>query len=69
MAPHRIKGAAGPAISLSFTWRSKWSQAEADARAFNALLRSRGLKPASTNRWPAGNAGKALLWKLFRPFV
>ena len=69
MVPHRIKGGAEPAVTLSLTWRSKWSQAEADARAFNALLRRRGFNPGPTRRWPESNAAKAFLWKLCRNFA
>ena len=48
-----------PSISLSITWRSEWSFAEADARAFNALLRRFGMTPCPPKRWPARNRLKA----------
>ena len=66
MAPHFVKNGPTPSISLSITWRSEWSFAEADARAFNALLRRVGLNPAPTERWPADNRTKALLWRAWR---
>jgi hypothetical protein len=46
MAPHYIRN--GPeAISLAISWRSEWSFAEADARAFNSVLRKAGVRPKS----------------------
>ncbi len=66
MAPHFVKNGAEPSISLSITWRSEWSFAEADARAFNGVLRRLGLKPKAPGRWPARNHGKALAWRLLR---
>ena len=66
MAPHHVKNGPAPSISLSITWRSEWSFAEADARAFNGLLRKWGLKPRPPGRWPARNRGKALAWRILR---
>lgn len=66
MAPHFVRNGPEPSVSLSITWRSEWSFAEADARAFNAMLRHAGLKPASTRRWPARNRAKAYGWRLLR---
>ena len=66
MAPHFVRNGPEPSVSLSITWRSEWSFAEADARAFNAVLRRVGLKPASTGRWPAGNKAKAYGWRMLR---
>jgi hypothetical protein len=66
MAPHFVRNGPEPSVSLSITWRSEWSFAEADARAFNAMLRRAGLKPASTRRWPARNRAKAYGWRLLR---
>ncbi len=60
MAPHFVKNGPHPSISLSITWRSKWSYEEADARAFNHLLRKRGMDPKPTRRWPRRNRLKAL---------
>src|SRR5690606_36889116 len=45
MAPHYVRNGPAPSISLSITWRSDWSFAEADARAFNGLLRKLGVTP------------------------
>ena len=66
MAPHHVKVGPEPSVSLSITWRSKWSYAEADARCFNALLRKRGFSPKSTSRWPKHNLAKAFAWRAIR---
>lgn len=66
MAPHYVRNGPQGSVSLSITWRSEWSFAEADARAFNSVLRRIGMKPASTGRWPHGNQAKALGWRLIR---
>lgn len=66
MAPHFVRNGPEPSVSLSITWRSEWSFAEADARAFNSLLRRWGLNPARPGRWPARNRGKALAWRAWR---
>ncbi|MFC0203011.1 transcriptional regulator [Novosphingobium soli] len=66
MAPHFVRNGPEPSVSLSITWRSEWSFAEADARAFNALLRRIGIAPAAPGRWPARNRGKALAWRIAR---
>ncbi len=66
MAPHFVRNGPEPSVSLSITWRSEWSFAEADARAFNSVLRRIGLKPRSTGRWPHGNQAKALGWRVIR---
>jgi hypothetical protein len=66
MAPHHVKNGPEPSISLSITWRSDWSFAEADARAFNGVLRRVGVKPSATGRFPAQNKGKAYAWRAMR---
>lgn len=66
MAPHFVVTGPDSSVSLSITWRSEWSFAEADARAFNGVLRRIGLKPASTGRWPHTNRAKALGWRMIR---
>jgi hypothetical protein len=66
MAPHFVRNGLEPSVSLSITWRSEWSFAEADARAFNRLLRRWGLSPTRPARWPASNRAKALGWRLAR---
>ncbi|PLK26044.1 transcriptional regulator [Novosphingobium sp. TH158] len=68
MAPHFVKTGPQSSVSLSITWRSDWSFAEADARAFNSVLRRIGFRPASTGRWPATNKAKALGWRVLRRF-
>ncbi len=65
-APHWVKNGDEPSVSLSITWRSDWSYAEADARAFNHVLRKFGLSPASPGAFPAQNRGKALAWRAMR---
>lgn len=66
MAPHYVRNGAEPSISLSITWRSTWSYEEADARAFNHLLRSFGLEPGPTRRWPGRNKARAIGWRIAR---
>ncbi len=66
MAPHHVRNGPEPSISLSITWRSAWSFAEADARAFNAVLRQLGFDPRPPGRWPARNRGKAIAWRILR---
>lgn len=65
-APHWVQNGDCPSISLSVTWRSEWSYAEADARAFNNVLRRLGLRPASPGPYPAQNRAKALAWRAAR---
>ncbi|WP_421849049.1 cupin-like domain-containing protein [Novosphingobium sp.] len=66
MAPHHVRNGPASAISLSITWRSEWSFAEADARAFNAVLRRMGLSPRAPGRWPQDNRVKAAGWRVLR---
>ena len=66
MAPHFVRNGPASSISLSITWRSDWSFAEADARAFNRTLRRLGYAPRAPRRWPAGNRGKALAHRTLR---
>jgi hypothetical protein len=66
MAPHHVKNGPEPSISLSITWRSDWSFAEADARAFNSVLRKAGLQPSAPGRFPAQNSAKATAWRALR---
>ncbi len=68
MAPHHVRNGPQPGISLSITWRSTWSFEEADARAFNGMLRRAGLKPRAPGRWPAKNRLKAAGWRAMRKF-
>lgn len=64
MSPHFVNNGPAPSVSLSITWRSEWSFAEADARAFNSLLRKVGLSPRAPGRWPTTNRTKSLAWRL-----
>lgn len=66
MAPHFVQNGPDSSISLSITWRSKWSYDESDARCANALIRRIGLSPRATNRWPSGNLTKSLAFRAWR---
>jgi hypothetical protein len=66
MAPHHVRNGPEVSISLSITWRSDWSFAEADARAFNSVLRKVGMRPKAPGRFPAQNGAKALAWRVVR---
>ena len=61
-----VRNGPEPSVSLSITWRSEWSFAEADARAFNAVLRRIGMKPRQPARWPNRNTAKSLGWRVMR---
>ena len=64
--PHWVQNGPLPSISLSLTWRSEWSYAEADARAFNHLMRGLGLRPARPAVYPSRNRAKSLAWRALR---
>lgn len=66
MAPHFVRNGSQPSISLSITWRSDWSFAEADAHAFNNMLRGWGMNPNAPGRFPKQNKGKAMSWRILR---
>lgn len=66
MAPHYVRNTNEISISISVTWRSEWSYAEADARALNKLLRQAGMNPASPGRWPERNRAKSYAWRALR---
>ena len=66
MAPHFVRNGPESSISLSITWRSEWSYAEAEARGFNHWLRQRGFTPNAPKRWPATNRGKSLAFRILR---
>jgi len=66
MAPHHVKNGPASSISLSITWRSDWSFAEADARCWNGMLRRWGMTPKPPGRFPATNRGKATAWRIWR---
>ncbi len=65
-APHWVQNGAQVSVSLSITWRSEWSYAEADARAFNRLIRRTGIDPKSPGRYPVRNTGKAMAYRVVR---
>lgn len=65
-APHWVKNGPEVSVSLSVTWRSAWSYEEADARAFNHVLRRFGLKPASPKRLPGNNRAKSIAFRALR---
>lgn len=64
--PHWVQNGDAPSVSLSVTWRSEWSFAEADARAFNSLLRDLGLEPSSPGAYPSQNRAKAYAYRAIR---
>lgn len=64
--PHWVQNGPEASISLSVTWRSEWSYAEADARAFNSVLRKAGLNPKSPGLYPDQNRAKALAYRAIR---
>ena len=66
MAPHHVVNAGEVSISISVTWGSEWSHAEADARLFNATLRRFGMRPSAPGRWPRRNLAKAYGWRALR---
>jgi hypothetical protein len=66
MAPHFVRNGPQSSISLSITWRSDWSFAEADARALNSMLRARGLAPKAPGRWPSQNWAKSRSFRALR---
>ena len=65
MAPHFVRNGPALSISLSITWRSEWSFAEADARGWNGVLRRLGLNPRAPGRYPARNMAKATAWRIY----
>lgn len=66
MAPHFVKNGSETSISLSITWRSDWSFAEADAHAMNRWLRNHGFHPTAPGRFPKQNKIKANVWRVIR---
>ncbi|WP_095011623.1 transcriptional regulator [Tsuneonella mangrovi] len=66
MAPHFVRNGPASSISLSITWRSDWSFAEADARCWNGVLRKAGIDPRAPGRWPHSNRAKALAYRAWR---
>ena len=66
MAPHFVRTGPEVSVSLSITWRSEWSYAEADARGFNRVLRQMGMAPSSPGRWPKRNLLKAYSYRALR---
>jgi predicted deacylase len=61
-----VKNGPATSISLSVTWRSEWSYAEADARGMNAVLRRAGIAPSPTGRYPSQNRAKAFAYRIVR---
>ena len=66
MAPHFVRVGPESSISLSITWRSDWSFAEADARGFNRMMRKFGMRPTAPGRWPNTNAAKSFAFRIIR---
>lgn len=65
-APHWVKNGPEVSISLSITWRSEWSYAEADARGMNHVLRRIGFDPSPPQRYPSRNLAKSLAYRAIR---
>jgi hypothetical protein len=65
-APHWVKNGPEVSISLSITWRSEWSYAEADARAFNSVLRKTGITPRNPAPYPSRNLRKSMAYRIIR---
>jgi hypothetical protein len=65
-APHWVQNGPEVSVSLSITWRSEWSYAEADARAFNAVLRKTGITPRNPAPYPSRNLGKSIAYRALR---
>ncbi|MEO0061512.1 MAG: hypothetical protein RLZZ08_72 [Pseudomonadota bacterium] len=65
-APHWVQNGPEVSISLSVTWRSEWSFAEADARAFNQILRGWGITPRNPKPFPANNWLKSHAYRALR---
>ncbi|WP_298337272.1 cupin-like domain-containing protein [uncultured Erythrobacter sp.] len=66
MAPHFVRNGPQSSVSLSITWRSEWSYAESETRAFNHILRKFGLTPKAPSRWPQTNRAKSLGFRVLR---
>ncbi len=65
-APHWVRNGAEISVSLSVTWQSDWTYAEADARMMNIAMRNWGLKPRVLRPFPASNRAKSLAWRAIR---
>jgi hypothetical protein len=65
-APHWVKNGSQVSISLSITWQSEWSYAEADARMMNVTLRRWGGRPRPLKPYPARNLVKSLAYRAIR---
>ncbi len=64
--PHYVKNGPEVSVSLSVTWRSRWSYGEADTRAFNKILRNFGIDPAPPRALPHYNVAKSTVWRALR---
>jgi hypothetical protein len=65
-APHWVKNGPEVSISLSITWQSEWSYAEADARMMNVTLRRWGGQPRALKPYPSRNLVKSLAYRAIR---
>ncbi|MHA6318124.1 cupin-like domain-containing protein [Altererythrobacter sp. CAU 1778] len=65
-APHFVRNGSEVSVSLSITWRSAWSEAEASARGFNGLVRRLGMQPRSPAAYPASNWIKSTAYRAAR---
>jgi hypothetical protein len=65
-APHWVRNGPDVSISLSITWRSKWSYMEADARGMNSVLRRLGMTATAPQRFPKRNLIKSVGYRAIR---
>ncbi len=66
MAAHSVRNSTNPSIALSIGWHSHWSEAEADTRRANAVLRRFGLRPPPPPPWPRHARLRPALWRMLR---
>lgn len=65
-SPHWVKNGGAVSISFSITWRSEWSYHEEYAHGFNAMIRSMGVTPGPTKRFPEDNRLKSAAYRAVR---
>ncbi len=63
--PHHVRVAEEPSLSLSLTWRSRWSDADAHLHRMNAMLRRRGLRPPPPGAAPARDKVKIFAHRIY----
>ncbi len=63
-APHWVQNGDAVSISLSITWRSKYSVREANVQCMNHFLRQKGLNPTPPGVNPLLDQTKAFGWRV-----